>query len=461
MSKRPDLEAFFNPSSIAVIGASPKPGSLGRAILDNLLLRYKGKIYPVNPKYRDELGLKWYRKISEIPETPELVIIAVRADFVPEILREAGEKGSRAAVIISGGFAESGPKGRELQDEAYKIAKKYGIRVVGPNCIGVYNALTGVDTFFLPHDRMRRPPRGPIAIISQSGAFLASIMDWAALEGIGIAKAVNFGNKMDVDEVDMLEYFGWDDDIRVILMYIEGVKPGRGRKFIEAAKEVTKRKPVILLKGGKTSRGASAAASHTAALAGDHAVFRGALKQARIIESDEIIDLFDMGKALAHLRFPRGKRVGIVTNAGGPGVIMVDNLIRYGLEVPEFSQGLQEKLKQMFPPRVAVKNPVDLTGDASNEDYEKALNAVVESGEVDIIVVITLMQPPVLTVDLGDLIADIAWKHHEIPFIVVTMGSDIAKRLEERVEGRGIPVYNFPERAARAVYAIAHCSKCG
>ena len=244
-------------------------------------------------------------------------------------------------------------------------------------------------------------------------------------------------------------------------MYIEGVKPGRGRRFIEVAREVTRRKPVILLKGGKTSRGASAAASHTAALAGNHAVFRGALKQARIIESDEIIDLFDMGKALAHLRFPRGKRVGIVTNAGGPGVIMVDNLIRYGLDVPEFSPSLQEKLKQMFPPRVAVKNPVDLTGDASNEDYEKALTTVVESGEVDIIVVIALMQPPVLTVDLGDLIADIAWKHHEIPFIVVTMGSDIAKKLEERVEGRGIPVYNFPERAARAVYAIAHCSKCG
>ncbi|MCE4614121.1 MAG: CoA-binding protein [Desulfurococcales archaeon] len=460
MNQRPDLEPFFNPSSIAIVGASPKKGSLGRAILDNLVSRYRGFIYPVNPKYIDELGLKWYSGIKEIPEPPELAIIAVKADFVPGILEEAGMKGSKAAIIISGGFAESGERGRQLQEEASNIARKYNIRVIGPNCIGVYNALVGLDTFFLPQDRMRRPPRGPIAIISQSGAFLASIMDWAALEGIGIAKAVNFGNKMDVDEVDMLEYFGWDDDIRVILMYIEGLKPGRGKDFIEIAKRVTSRKPVILLKGGKTSRGARAAASHTAALAGDYNVLKGALKQARILESDEVLDLFDMGKALANLRYPRGKRVVIVTNAGGPGVIMVDNLIRYGLEVPELSKELQEKLKSVFPPRVAVRNPVDLTGDASNEAYEKALTTIVESGEADIIVVIALMQPPVLKIELGDLIADIAWSHHNIPFVVVTMGSDIAKQLEERVEGRGIPVYNFPERAARAVYAIAHCSKC-
>ena len=461
MSQRLDLEPFFNPSSIAVVGASPKEGSLGRAILDNLLLRYRGRIYPINPRYKNELGLTWYSSISDLPEAPELVIIAVRAEFVPRILEDAGERASKTAIIISGGFAESGEHGKQLQEEAYRIARKHNIRVIGPNCIGVYNALTGVDTFFLPQERMRRPPRGPIAIISQSGAFLASIMDWAALEGIGIAKAVNFGNKMDVDEVDMLEYFGWDDDIRVILMYIEGLKPGRGRDFVETARRVTARKPVILLKGGKTSRGARAAASHTAALAGDYNVLKGALKQARILESDEVLDLFDMGKALANLRYPRGRRVVIVTNAGGPGVIMVDNLIRYGLEVPELSSELQEKLRSMFPPRVAVRNPVDLTGDANNEAYEKALTTIVESGEADIIVVIALMQPPVLTVELGDLIADIAWKHHDIPFVVVTMGSDIAKRLEERIEGRGIPVYNFPERAARAVYAIAHCSKCG
>ncbi len=454
------MEAFFNPSSIAIVGASPRPGSLGRAILDNLRLRFKGRLYPINPKYSSELGLTWYSSIGDLPEPPDLVVIAVKAGLVPRILESAGEKGAKAAVIISGGFAESGEEGRRLQEEAYEIARKYGVRVVGPNCIGVYNALTGVDTFFLPYDRMRRPPRGPVAIISQSGAFLASIMDWAALEGIGIAKAVNFGNKMDVDEVDMLEYFGWDDDIRVILMYLEGLRPGRGREFVRVAKEVTRRKPVILLKGGKTSRGASAAASHTAALAGDYDVLRGVMRQARIIEAEEVIDMFDMGKALSNLNYPKGQRVGIVTNAGGPGVIMVDNLVRYGLDVPEFSHSLQERLREVFPPRVAVRNPVDLTGDASNEDYEKALRTVVESGEVDIIVVIALMQPPVLTVELGDLIADIAWEHRGIPFVVVTMGSDIAKKLAERIEGRGIPVYPFPERAARAVYAIAHCSMC-
>ena len=454
------VEVFFDPESVAIVGASVRPNSLGRAILENMLKRFRGKIYPVNPKYKDEMGLKWYPSITAIGEPVDLAVIAVRAEIVPRVLEDAGKAGVKGAVVVSGGFAESDEKGRALQEELMKVASKYGIRIVGPNCIGVYNALSGLDTFFLPEDRMKRPHRGPIAIISQSGAFLASVMDWAAQEGIGIAKAINFGNKVDIDEVDLLRYFRRDDHIRVIIAYLEGIKPGKGRLFVEEASKTTRVKPIVLLKSGKTERGAAAAASHTAALAGSYEVFSAAMRQAKVIEAEETIDLFDMAKALSWLNYPRGRRIGVITNAGGPGVIMVDNLIRYGLEVPRFSDDLQAKLKSVFERRVATGNPVDLTGDADDEDFEKAIDIIVKSGEVDLLVIIALMQPPRLTLNLAEIIAEKAWKNRDIPFIVVTIGYKWAQEFSARLENRGIPVYDFPERAARAAYALAFCSEC-
>ena len=457
-----ELDVFFNPRSVAIVGASPRPGSVGRAILENMTRRYRGRVYPVNPKYSEILGLKAYPRLTEIPDPVDLAVIAVRAEVVPAVMEDAAAKGVRGVVIVSGGFAEAGEEGRRLQERVLKIARKAGIRVVGPNCIGVYNALTGVDTFFLPWDRMKRPHKGPIAIISQSGAFLASVMDWAAEAGIGITKAVNFGNKIDVDEVDLLEYFGEDHNIRVIIVYLEGVRPGRGKDFIRVAKEVTEKKGkyVVLLKGGKTSSGARAAASHTAALAGSYEVFRAAMRQANVIEVDDTITLFDMAKALALLRPPKGARVGIITNAGGPGVIAADNLARLGLEVPRFSEKLMGKLREVFPPRVAVGNPVDLTGDATDEDFRKALEIVMASDEVDMLLVLALMQPPSISVRVADHIAEVAWRYKDKPLVVVTIGSEYAKRLREYLESRGIPVYDFPERAVRALYALARCVRC-
>ncbi len=457
-----ELDVFFNPKSVAIVGASPRPGSVGRAILENMTRRYRGRVYPVNPKYGEIMELKAYPRLTEIPDPVDLAVIAVRAEVVPAVMEDAAAKGVQGAIIVSGGFAEAGGEGRRLQEKVLEIARKAGIRVVGPNCIGVYNALTGMDTFFLPWDRMKRPHKGPIAIISQSGAFLASVMDWAAEAGIGITKAVNFGNKIDVDEVDLLEYFGEDQNIRVIIVYLEGVRSGRGKDFIRVAKEVTEKKGkyIVLLKGGKTSSGARAAASHTAALAGSYEVFRAAMRQANVIEVDDAITLFDMAKALALLRPPRGSRVGIITNAGGPGVIAADNLSRLGLEVPRFSDKLVERLREIFPPRVAVGNPVDLTGDATDEDFRNALEVVMPSNEVDMVLVIALMQPPSISVKVADYIADAAWRYKDKPLVVVTIGSEYAKKLSEYLESRGIPVYDFPERAVRALYALAKCVKC-
>ncbi|GAB6147903.1 acetate--CoA ligase family protein [Stetteria hydrogenophila] len=452
-----ELDVFFNPKSVAIVGASRRKGSVGRAILENMMRSYKGKIYPVNPKYDEILGLKAFPRLTDIPEDVDLAVIAVRAELVPAIMEDAAAKGVRGVVIVSAGFAEVGEEGKRLQDRILEIARRHGIRVVGPNCIGVYSALTGVDTFFMPWERMKRPHKGPIAIISQSGAFLTSVMDWAAEAGIGISKAVNFGNKIDVDEVDLLEYFGEDYNVRVIIVYLEGVSPGRGRELIRVARKVTleKGKHILLLKGGKTSSGARAAASHTAALAGSYEVFRAAMKQANIIEVDDIVTLFDMAKALALLRTPKGRRVGVVTNAGGLGVIASDNLVKYGLEVPHFSERLRARLRELFPPRAAVGNPVDLTGDARDEDFKKALEALINSDEVDMILVIVLMQPPTLTLRVVDYIAEESHKRKDKPVVVATAGSEYAWKLREYLESRGIPVYEFPERAARALYALA------
>ncbi len=457
-----ELDVFFNPASVAIVGASPKEGSIGRAILENMMRRYRGKLYPVNPKYSEILGLKAYPRLVDIPEPVDLAVIAVRAEIVPAIMEDAAAKGVKGVIVVSGGFAEAGEEGRRLQERIKEIARKAGIRVIGPNCIGVYNALTGVDTFFLPWDRMRRPHKGPIAIISQSGAFLASVMDWAASEGIGISKAVNFGNKIDVDEVDLLEYFGEDENIKVIIVYLEGINPGRGKDFIRTAREVTEKrgKSIVLLKGGKTASGARAAASHTAALAGSYQVFRAAMRQANVIEVEDTITLFDMAKALALLNPPRGRRVAVVTNAGGPGVIATDNLVKYGLEVPAFSEKLRSRLREIFPPRVAVGNPVDLTGDATAEDFKKALEIIMESDEVDMLLVLALMQPPTMSEKVADYIAELAWKHRDKPLVVVTIGSEYAERLSTYLESRGIPVYDFPERAVRALYALSRCTMC-
>jgi acetyl coenzyme A synthetase (ADP forming)-like protein len=456
-----DIDVFLYPESIAVVGASPRPGSVGRVIVENLIASFKGKIYPVNPRHNEILGLKSYPSLKDLPETPDLAVVAVRAEKVPGIVEEAVDIGVPGVIVISGGFAEAGPKGRELQERLKNIISGSKTRLLGPNCIGVYNALSGVDTFFLPKDRMKRPHKGPIAIISQSGAFLASIMDWAAEEGIGISMAINFGNKIDVDEVDFIEYFIHEEKIKTIIMYLESINPGRGRAFIEASRRATEAgKSLLVLKVGRTSAGAAAAASHTAALAGDYAVYKAAFKQARVIEVEEPIQLFDMAKALVRLTPPRGRRVGIITNAGGPGVIAADRLAELGLIVPRFSEKLKAELRKHFPERVAVGNPVDLTGDATPEDFKKALDIVIESGEIDMLMVLALMQPPTMHEKVADIIADTAWRHRDKPIVTVTIGSEYAKRMRDYLENRGIPVYDFPDRAANALYALARCIEC-
>ena len=446
------LSKFFNPQSVAIIGATPKEGKVGRAILENFIAKFKGRIYPVNPNYDEILGLKCYRRIRDIPEPPDLAVIAIPAPSVPEALIELGEKGNRAVVIISGGFRETGTEeGAELEDGVVKIAREYGMRIIGPNCIGIFDNWSGVDTFFTT--KMRKPPKGHVAFISQSGAFATALMDWMAYHGIGVSRAISYGNKVDVDDVDLLEFLGDDDKTRVILMYIEGLKPSRGRLFIEVAKKVSMKKPIVVYKAGKTSRGSRAAASHTAALAGDYSVYKAAFKQAGVIEVDSFDEMMDVVRVFLDQPLVRGDRVYIVTDAGGVGVMLTDALTSVGFEVPLTPPDLREKLRSMLPPHCIVDNPIDLTGDTDDERYIRVLEVLSKRSDVDAIVVVALPQVPGIKGVFVDYIAKIKEESGK-PVLALTIGSEYSIETSKKLQERGVTVFESPERLARALKAL-------
>ncbi len=448
-----DLNAFFNPTSVAIIGVTPKEGKVGKVLLENFIKRFKGKIFPVNPKYSEIMGLKCYSTVKEIPEDIDLAVIAVPAPIVPKVLEECGEKKIKAAIIISGGFRETGTKeGALLEEKIVEIAKKYGIRILGPNCLGIYDNWSGVDTFFLPDEKMRRPPKGGISFISQSGAFASALLDWMAYNNIGISRAISYGNKVDVDDVDLIEYLGSDDKTKLIVIYIEGLKPGRGREFIKKVREVSRKKPVIVYKAGKTSRGGIAAASHTAALAGNYEIYSAAFKQAGIVEALSFDEIYDFAKILLTQPLMKGNRVFVITDAGGVGVMLTDALTKEGFELPLTPSDLKEELRKILPPHCIVENPIDLTGDADDERYRVVLEKVLPKPYVDAVIVVALPQIPGMTEKIIDYIADA--KRYGKPIIVINIGSETAVKFKVELEARGIPVYESPERAARALKAL-------
>lgn len=457
-----DAKVFFEPKSIAVVGASPRADNMGRVMLSNLKLKYKGKLYVVNPKYDNVEGIKSYRSLSEIDDDVDLVVVAVNATLTPSVLEDAGKKGVKGAIIFSGGFAETGTEeGIKLQEEVVSIAKKYSVRILGPNCIGVYNSANGVDTFFLPEERMRRPRPGPIAIISQSGALLATLMDWAAANNVGISKAINFGNKVDIDEIDSLNYLASSPDVKVILMYLEGVT--KGRELVDTIRKVTydSKKPVLVLKGGRTAEGSRATLSHTASIAGSYDVFKEAMSEANAIVVEDLQEMFDAARVLSSGALPRGPRVAVITNSGGHGVIATDNLVSRGLQVPQPSQATVERLKALFPYRVSLRNPFDLTGDARPEHVELVAETLLSNNDADALLLVTLVQPPTMDLDKTfNVIINIRKRHPDLPLAVVTIGASYGEKLANMLETAGIPTFEFPDRAARALSDLWKCRLC-
>ncbi|ACJ17155.1 archaeal succinyl-CoA synthetase (NDP forming), large subunit [Thermococcus onnurineus NA1] len=453
----PKLDFMFYPKSVAVIGASNVPGKVGNAIMRSITLKYEGKVYAVNVKGGEvEVnGKKFpvYRSIKEISDEIDVAVIAVPAKFVPDVIDECGEKGVKGAVVISAGFKEAGRA--DLEEEIVKRARKWGIRLVGPNCLGVTNLENGFDCNFNPPERQARPPAGKIAFMSQSGAFGAAILDWAASHKIGMSKFISLGNMADLDESDFMAYLGEDPKTGVITGYIEGVKDGR--KFFNTAKEVTLKKPVIILKSGRTEAGAKAAASHTGSLAGSYAIYQAAFKQAGVLEAKSMRQLFNYAKALAMQKPAMGNRVAIVTNGGGAGVMMSDGLLERGMELAEFTEQTNERFRKdieegKLPHHMSYKNPIDVIGDAPSNRYERAMRYALEDPNVDVLVVIALFQSPALDEGIVDAVAKM--QEYGKPIVFVAPGGDYPHKMARNIELKGVPVYETVEDGVDAVYAL-------
>ncbi|MGC9071522.1 MAG: acetate--CoA ligase family protein [Acidilobus sp.] len=449
------VEVFFEPRSVAVVGASPRPDNMGRTILENLLAGFKGRIYVVNPKYDEVLGVKSYPSLEGITEPVDLAVLAVSARLTPQVMEDAGRKGVKGVIVFSGGFAETGTEeGRSLQEQMVRIAKKHGVRILGPNCIGVYNYSVGLDTFYLPRTKMRRPPPGPIALVSQSGALLATLMDWASSMGIGISKAVNFGNKADVDEVESIEYLSTSNDVKALIMYVEGIS--RGRDLVNVIRlTVEAGKYVVVIKGGRSHATERATLSHTASVAGSYEVLKEALREAGALLAEDLETAFDIARVLVTQPLPAGPRVGIITNSGGHGVLAADALVSMNIEVPETPQGIVGKLAGEFPERVSLRNPIDLTGDARPSQYKLVAEALLNSKAVDSLLMVALVQPPTMDPDeVIRVITSIREGYPRVPLVIVTMGADAGVKVKRALEERGIPAFELPDRAARALGAL-------
>ncbi len=467
------LDPFFYPDSVAVIGASREPGSVGHELLRVMVENqksglYRGRLYAVNPKAKEPiLGVPTYPSVSDLPEPVDLGVIVVPARVVPAVVDECGRKGIKHVIVISGGFAEVGGEGVELQEKLVEVARRHGIRIVGPNCVGVVCPETGVDTMFLPYKKelggrgllsLPRPGPGNISLLTQSGAFGVACVDYMAGEGLGLAKFVSYGNKADIDEVELMEYLADDPKTRVIVIYAESIE--EGRRFIEAARRTVPKKPVVVLKAGRTRAGARAASSHTAALAGADEVYSAAFRQAGVVRVYEVEELFDVTKALSMQPPARGPRIAVLTDGGGAGVMTADELESKGAVVVQLSEETQSRLRELMdrgviPPISAVANPVDVTGSATDDAFVESLRILLDAPEVDGVIVLPLHHVPGLTSDLPERIAAEARGRGDKPVLVVDIGQgEYGIAYRERFDELGIPAYPTPERAARAMVGL-------
>lgn len=451
------IEPFFRPRSVAIIGASSKQKKVGYVIAKNFVESFRRECFMVNPTAQEIFGHKVYPSVKSIPEEVDLAVIAVPAPIVPSVLEECGEKGVKAAIVISGGFKEVGDGGAKLEEELVELSRRYGVRLMGPNCMGVFDSDSMVDTLFIPRYRLKRPPKGGIAFISQSGASGIAFLDWAAGERIGISKFVSYGNAADVSEADLLEFLAADDETKVIAMYLEGIKDGR--KFVRVVSQASKTKPVLVLKSGSTASGAKAALSHTGALAGSDEVFDAVVKQTGMIRVYDWEEMFDLARVLAYQPVARGDRVAVVTNGGGAGVMIADEIEKLGLRLAELNGKTQVELRTKFPPHVVVKNPLDLTGDADNERFSTAINAVLNDENVDSLLLVCIPHTPAIDLEsFVDMVVDSSSKSSK-PLVVCLPGGRVSLGVRELFEDSEIPTYPTPRRAARSLYALAKYGK--
>jgi acetyltransferase len=447
------LDFIFKPKSIALVGASADEKKIGHAILKNLITQgYTGKVFPINPNSKEILGLRCYPSVSKVEENIDLAVIVVPAKVVPSVVKECGEVGVKGVVVISAGFKETGEEGARLEQEVVELVKKYGMRMVGPNCLGVINVEIGMNATFAPDI----PPKGRVSFFSQSGALGVALIDWAIGSGFGLGKFVSFGNKADLNETDFLEYFGQDADTDIILGYIEDVKDGR--RFIKVATEVAKKKPVIIIKSGTTEAGARAVSSHTGALAGSDRAFTEAFRKAGVIRVEGIKELFEVAEIFKSRKFPTGEKLLIVTNAGGPGIIAADTAEKNGLKLYPLTKESIDFLAERLPPTAALYNPVDVIGDATSERYLFVLEKAVFDPNVDGICVILTPQATTDVENVAKVVVEKA-KKTEKPFVCCFIGGPKVKQGTFHLKQNDIACYDDPVTAIKAYTKLVYYAK--
>ena len=443
------LIPFFNPKGVAVIGASQDPAKLGYGLANNLHRSgYKGAIHFVNLKGGTLLGRHIYKTILDVPDPVDLAAVLIPAQFVSQTLRECGKRGIRAAIIGSGGFREVGPEGLALEQEMIQVAEEEGIRLIGPNCIGLLDTHLPIDTTFLPPPG---PTPGDVAFLSHSGAICAAAIDWARGQGYGISKLISLGNQADVCETDLLAPTAADGQTNVLALYLEGIKSGR--RFIEEARAVIPSKPIIALKVGKFESGRKAAASHTGAMAGEESAYNAAFRRAGVLRAETSEELFDQARALAWCPLPISNRVAVLTNAGGPGVTAADALEARGLKMSEFSSTTLDSLGKILPAAASLQNPVDMLATATPDQFAECLQVLLEDPGIDSVMVIFPTPPMHTAGSVAKALIPIIHQA-EKPVVISVMGERLIQEAVEHLRAARIPEYRFPERAAAVLSAL-------
>ena len=450
---RASIKSVFEPKSIAVIGAGRSRMTIGREILHNLIeYEFNGTVFPVNPKARVIHSMKCYRSVLEIPDEVELAVICVPKQLVPQAIDDCGRKEVKAIILITAGFSETGPKGKELEDHVFRLIRQYGMRMIGPNCMGVINTAPSVrmDATFAG----TLPLEGPIGFLSQSGALGVAILERSHDMNLGLSSFVSLGNKMDVSVDDVLEYWRDDNCTRLVLLYLESF--GDPYKFSRLAREIVKKKPIIAVKSGRSAAGARAATSHTASLAGMDVAADALFDAAGVLRVDTVEELFDYAQAFAHQPIPRGNRVAIISNGGGPAILATDAVARMDLQVATFSDKTVASLRELLAEEASITNPLDMIAGADHESYRQVLNAMLEDEGVDAVIVL-FVQP--ITIDarlVARSVVEVAAKRRELgkPVLCCFMGRDDELSGIRILREANLPVYIFPEAAARALAAM-------
>jgi len=454
-----NMEMFFTPQSVALVGASATLGKIGNSVLDSLAKHdYKGKVFPINPKQEEILGIKCYPSISAIPEKVDLVVVCVDLSVTPPILEECAKKDIHSVVIVSGGGKELGGERAAYEAEIKRLSEKYEIRIIGPNCIGMFNAANRLDCAFQGQARMVRAKLGPVALLSQSGTMGISFLETA--DSFGLSKMVSYGNRSDVDEADMIWYLADDPQTKVIALYVEGF--GDGRKFVNTAKRVMaeKKKPIVIWKSGRSEAGAKQAASHTGSLGGSNAIIMGAFKQAGIISVDSYQELAGVTKALAWQPAAKGNRAALCSNGAGPMIGAIDHFERLGLSLAKVTEDTRKKMVEHFPPTYVVGkgNPADVTGGANADDYRFTIQSFMDDPHVDIIMPWFVFQDDPLEETIIDYLAEFS-NQRKKPVIVGANGGPYTQKISALIEQKGVPVYDDIRTWAAVASALAQWGK--